>query len=371
MLSSRVLYLALVLLLIQTCSAKRDRFQHWMPGAGSPSNPEGANGSFSTQFEVILADSCSEEYHNYLTLPGSQNENLWCKNTISCILNALDERTKIALSSSDVMLGLVAVILTLMGPSTAECALLAVKRPILALFIAAGSPSKSPTRSLDYWIPIEENMRRKAGRLRPQSLLSPMSQKFVWLLEWVVAGAAVANVYYTSWQLGSRTIYVPWCTKSSGPLLWAAFGIPIHLLGVWTFFLRAMKCSNGADLKLQSIWRIFEDELSLCGYHASSVLQWKNETYMFVVMAWLTSIASLIQILFCTLWFSSLAFISVDDALGVLARYLASAIACRAVLMLELSGLRETMEVEEIGEGVGEVEQAILKQRRGLGDGSY
>jgi len=51
--------------------------------------------------------------------------------------------------------------------------------------------------------------------------------------------------------------------------------------------------------------------------------------------------------MFGTIWFSSILFISAGDALGVWARYAASAIICRTIMMYELAGMRETTTVDE------------------------
>jgi len=52
------------------------------------------------------------------------------------------------------------------------------------------------------------------------------------------------------------------------------------------------------------------------------------------------------HIVFGTLTFSSLSFISVRDAVSVAAMYMVSAMFCQAVLMYELSGMRETISVQ-------------------------
>ena len=45
--------------------------------------------------------------------------------------------------------------------------------------------------------------------------------------------------------------------------------------------------------------------------------------------------------IFGTLVFSSTLFIGTLDALGVIARYLASALVCRIILLVELAGVRD------------------------------
>lgn len=56
-----------------------------------------------------------------------------------------------------------------------------------------------------------------------------------------------------------------------------------------------------------------------------------------------------IHVIFGTLAFSSMQFISVKDAFGVIGRYTASVIVCRVIVMYELSGLRSA--TDTVNEG--------------------
>lgn len=69
-----------------------------------------------------------------------------------------------------------------------------------------------------------------------------------------------------------------------------------------------------------------------------------QESKLFLVAAWVGSMATVLHIIFGTLIFSSTIFVGVEDALSIVGRYMASVSICRIILMYELAGLRESVE---------------------------
>lgn len=68
----------------------------------------------------------------------------------------------------------------------------------------------------------------------------------------------------------------------------------------------------------------------------------------------------MLHIVFGTLVFSGILFISTQDATAVVARFFASALVCRLVMMYELAGIREATDVVHgAGSGVGTVEGGV------------
>ena len=65
-----------------------------------------------------------------------------------------------------------------------------------------------------------------------------------------------------------------------------------------------------------------------------------SSAILFYAIAWLLGIGAVIHTILGTLVLSSLLFFSVTDSVIIVARYMASAVVCRAVARLELSGLR-------------------------------
>jgi len=60
---------------------------------------------------------------------------------------------------------------------------------------------------------------------------------------------------------------------------------------------------------------------------------------------WLTSLFTLVHILYGTMVFSSILFVSSKDAVVVVSRFLASALVCRVILSLELSQMQKRIKL--------------------------
>ncbi len=82
------------------------------------------------------------------------------------------------------------------------------------------------------------------------------------------------------------------------------------------------------------------------------------EARIAVCLNWVAVILAYTHWIFGTLVFSSTLFIGTLDALGVIARYVASALVCRMILLVELAGIRgleetETAKLSSSGTGRG------------------
>lgn len=77
-----------------------------------------------------------------------------------------------------------------------------------------------------------------------------------------------------------------------------------------------------------------------------------RETYAFHFISRFTSILIGLHVIFGTLAFSSLIFISVRDSLIVVARFMASMVCCRVILVYELAVLRDRANREPATKGL-------------------
>jgi hypothetical protein len=110
-------------------------FRHWYP-------------QYRHVFESITEEGCQAEYHGYLTevapkdyLSGAVTP------VIDCILN---ETRKSNMAAAAVLPGLLPTTLGLVGSTTMEVGLVALRRAFLAFLLAAGAPAVSPIRTFDY-----------------------------------------------------------------------------------------------------------------------------------------------------------------------------------------------------------------------------
>lgn len=351
--------------------AARDQFQKWYP-------------EYAFIFDQILRENCSTQYNTYLhgkkntsnidRYSGGNWNNQLVEAVVNCILQSSSEFIKSSSASAQVLLGLTPSMLAVLGPSTEETSLLFVvdRRPILALFIAAGSPAVFPMRSFDFKDPVGL-LKDREGRLRPP----PFS--YAWtsittVLEYLLVLTAIANIAFLSRQLGVQVVcnFAP--ERTNLVLLWA-FLIPvIHLIGGITLKLRARvlnvsdsdsdgnrrnenekvgwepkqpsRLTTLAQKWIQIQLTPFEEQGPLC-------VDLEPETNGYVFLSWFTASLTIVHVIYGTLVFSSMLFISVKDSLAVVGRFMASVVVCRVVLMYELTLLRDTIKLGGGGGGGG------------------
>ena len=269
------------------------------------------------------------------------------------------------------VLGVTPGLLATLAPSIGEISMLSSQRPFMALLLSAGGPAIRVSRLLEYDDPLHTlkpsptffwyNLRR----------LDPFRAGVLSTLQYMLAAAAIANVAQTSWQLGLRTV-VPWrCNSSYLPFLWTTLPVGIHIIAAATWYLSPV---------MRSVRRRETRELTVdTRYNARGWIAWLSNDFTLSSRRWkrdyiriasnskegmspmspkstfhgpltvflneTTGFLVFLHLAVGTLIFSSLQFISVIDAMTVIARYIASGLVCRIILMQELDGLR-TMESE-------------------------
>lgn len=163
-------------------------------------------------------------------------------------------------------------------------------------------------------------------------------------VELVFAIAAVANVALASYELGSNTIYIAGCGSNFDPLIWTFIAVAIHLIGMFTFSLQAQVKWSVASMALDAPgeqqppqevaarteskpWRNIKGrrvadwldaEFTPCMTHTNLSFSWRNETYLFIFMSWVTSVVTICHLLYGTSVFSSLLFVGESVNLSVL-----------------------------------------------------
>ena len=104
-----------------------------------------------------MLDNCSFVFDEYLngSSPDCLPRHVGCLpgNVVNCILNNAPESLKANTAAAAVLLGLLPTTLSLVGSSTIETGLLALRRPALAGLLAAGAPAVSPIRTFEYCDP--------------------------------------------------------------------------------------------------------------------------------------------------------------------------------------------------------------------------
>lgn len=236
-----------------------------------------------------------------------------------------------------------------------ETGVLALRRPFLALLLAAGSPTVSALRTFDYRDYSELLQIRQQNKHSAESGISP-HYSITTAFEYMLASAAAANVLLVSWQLSNRTIFAAGAATWGFPILWTLLTVPIHVLGALAVYLRVElrfmgdmtgSKARGSRLVPISVWRHIGEEFRPSALQQRAVMRMRKESNLFILASWVTSTLTILHIIFGTLVLGSTLFISPGDATTVVAQYLASTLVCRAIVSFEMRGIRKTVVSEE------------------------
>ncbi|KAG7294411.1 hypothetical protein NEMBOFW57_004482 [Staphylotrichum longicolle] len=244
---------------------------------------------------------------------------------VHCLLANATESTKANMAAAAVLLGLLPTTLSLVGSNTVETGVLALRRPGLAALLAAGTPAVAPMRLFDY---------ADAGGLLGRRGPTVGGAGGGGDVEYLAAAAAVANVAHLSYLIGVQAV----CSFSSEtvyhPPLWAALAVVLHAWGAWTVRMR-----NFVGLAAR------EFRTCYCGSVEGKLkLAVKDRTAWFIFCTWITSIGTVAHIIYGTLIFSSILFVSTSDAVKIVARFVASTVVCRVILVFEITGMQQRVE---------------------------
>ncbi|KAK0649962.1 hypothetical protein B0T16DRAFT_326696 [Cercophora newfieldiana] len=306
-------------------SAARD-FRTWYPEYGSV-------------FRDILESTCSTEYStwtegNRATADYANGTATTGESVVQCLLSSTSEFMKTNMASAAVLLGIMPFALSVLGSSSEESALLYVisRRPLLTTLLLAGAPVVVALRPFEFKDPVGI-LKSREDRFYSLRMGPPW---FILLLEYLIALASVANIVHVTYELGVGVITMILPDSSYLPGLWAGTGIIVHIIGALCLRSRLHRLTPQRESILRS-------EFTLSS-HKNITIETVPETKLFLVLSWITSVSTTFHVIFGTLAFSSMQFISVKDAFGVIGRYTASVTLCRVVVMYELSGLRSSVE---------------------------
>lgn len=181
------------------------------------------------------------------------NPDRWLAYELSnCVLDKMDEFRKTEMGITAVVLGLLPTILQQVGPSVAEVAILATRRPLLAVLLGVAMPSVRTGG------PLSEPLERAVDVSVRCGILA--SATWPWLVisavEYLLAVTAAANVFYQLYQLAYWSVSVSAIAVDTGglsqtysPFLWVMLLVPAYLLGFWSLRLgyRASRHAKGSE----------------------------------------------------------------------------------------------------------------------------
>jgi hypothetical protein len=324
----------------------RAQFRKWWP-------------QYRAVFMNITATDCKSEWNEYLYgqhsnttidwLNGGEPHTEFVEPLVNCVMSYCSPYILYQLQSAQIILGLLPTILAVLGASSDETSLLAIigKRPLLAMVLAAATPSIYTTRAFEYPNP-RNTLRDSPGRFRIN--FGNRRRIIVSIIEYIVGLGALANVAVMCWELGINVVSAIGVEVTYLPALWLILGLPVHFLGSVLFRLKANRASQPQEEKAKnpsrynSLWNGLKHIDSALLTHEPSLgihIKWFPESKLSIAFNWIYSIMTVLHIIFGTILFSSLTFIGPKDATGVLARFVGSLLICRMILMYEVSIIRE------------------------------
>ncbi|KAM0426399.1 hypothetical protein ACHAPT_008445 [Fusarium lateritium] len=333
-----LLFFVLLVVQVSSTSGTMEQFKDWYPEWGFI-------------FARIVEVECQKEYQLYLTNTtrgtGWSDAAEWLGAgpwsasvvpLVNCIVRHSSEYQKSGMASANVFLGLTPAILASLGSTVDETSLIYIfgRRPFLALCLSAGSPGVPPCPLFEYR-KFNQLHEKRPGRLRLRTF--PFcAEALIWVAEHVVALASIANVVSVGYELSSRVIMVFAPELTYLILIWLFMGTVAHILAAIALRLRVE--INEPPILDSVTWLKSWIAPREAGGQRQTKFKILHETLTYTFFSGFISLFIAAYIMFGTLVFSSILFISVWDCMPVVGRLMASVIACRIVLMYELARIR-------------------------------
>ncbi|KAL0931202.1 uncharacterized protein CTRU02_213937 [Colletotrichum truncatum] len=333
-------------------------------------------------FQNISTGTCSESLAAYIA-DHQQFVTPTCDLHVDCILEATSESLKAKMASAAIFLGILPSVLSMLGPSMTQLALLSARRPILSLLISVGSPGFYLERLCRLESPTQILSIVQGERFIPR-LKSSRWGVVVGIAEYIFVAGSVLNVINLAVRVGDRTIMSFRCNTWFLPLIWV-FSITFLFIVVAIPFQFSAIAKHIRNCTVEKI-RMSVDAGRGSPEDAqwsppSSRTEWRPSSTVnvgtvrqnsglsisqFVIreltpgmrhpavrihelpefepwVAFLFNVGYLLaafHVLLGTCWFSSILFVSPIDAIGVIMRFFGSAAACRLVVMVELASMK-------------------------------
>lgn len=329
------------------------------PVAASWANPfEQFYSTYNHGLQEIIRDKCSEQYALYLedrrNVSAIRPElrsfgaRSMTKEVMECLLENSPEMVKSKMAAAAIVLGLAPTIISTLGVRPQDTAVLSIvgRQHILALAVAVGSPALNAYRASEYESVIDNLRDTSLKRPRAMRKLDPVISAILYAL----AGASIANIGELTYRIGAQAIFTILPDTEYLALLWAFLGVVIHIMAAITMRVRLSSRVEKAegDRVSSSLLpaNVAKDQVDIVARRSKILFRVHPETLLFYLLSLITTVLTACHIIYGTLVFSSIWFISINDSLSIVARLMASAIVCRIILTFELLVLRESVTEE-------------------------
>lgn len=293
---------------------------------------------------------------------------MYCWTHSNCILQTIPPHMAQSLTGASILLGLMPTILSLLGLSVAEMALLHMHRPLLSVLLSLSAPAVYPGRFLIWEDPLRANESHTGAwviRAFPARWAVVIS-----IAQYVLALAAIALNVHNAWTMGVRAVLVWYCDASYWPLLWVILSIVIHTIAVLSLriAIRPKRPQPNSSVPPNSggipesskarsnnpILAVLRSEFTISANSATQVRDHYSVRLgpFAVVLQYIGALAALIHLIFGTAMFSSLLYIGNGDAIPIVLRFMAAAIVSRVILQFEIGGMIRVGEDRAVWNGI-------------------
>ncbi|TQV92685.1 hypothetical protein IF1G_08609 [Cordyceps javanica] len=309
--------------------------------------------AWNPYLQDYLQNACREQIANYRNATFSDPRTSYT--VLDCLLKQFPEFRKAEMSAAAVVLGLAPTILQMISPRPSDTAMVALRRPVLALLLSAAAPATSCPPPGQY----AERLQALARPLPPQvrgcfPYTAPRvlgyheraAAAVVSAAQYAAALAAAANSAYRTYQLCVWTVctFVP--TRVYLPALWHAAVVLLHA-GGWLAMLLSLRPSPPTPPAPRrpgpwgKVSRMLGREVMPGAFAEKLPVESRDGPALgFSLMTMALYVGVPIHILYGTMVLSSLAFVSAVDSLGVVAWYALSAVVSKGVVYFECAGIQ-------------------------------
>ncbi|QIW98513.1 hypothetical protein AMS68_004031 [Peltaster fructicola] len=296
-------------------------------------------GDFGPYYAGVLQMSCGDEYQRYVTdnatsCDGGVGKECIITPLVSCILQNTDPVATANVAAASVLLGLLPTILLQAGANTMHVNFLSLKRPILSLLLSLSCPVVSILKTQAYGEP--EVILRGAPVHVPWAR-NDTERLLALCCQYLIVAGSVANIGHLIWQLSVMST-VGWATHFPYTVtIWVVLAVVLQAISALCLRLRIR-----LEDAVTTPWLRREFDLG-CERTESTRVVLKQESTLFFAVSWLVSTAATMHLMYGTVVLAGLLFISTRNGLIIALRFLASAVAAKAITTYELGSLRSSV----------------------------
>lgn len=302
----------------------------------------------------IIRSNCAAQFANYTnqSLPDGEGH-AWAGKLIDCVLPACTQGYQDEFTVSGLLIGLLPAGLSQFGPSMADLALLAARRPMLAFLLAFGTPSPNLglqggliNRDLAFHVSTAPTVGFPGLLMRAPWVVRAAISCAEYLVGMLATGNVVYQVYRLTYKAVSQatvSIKIPNVPETYILFFWMVVMAPIF--GIAYITLRAgysIGSSKATQRKSAVVtWVLDEFTPSLYGRPLRLERRPGGWVYLHVVLGWFSSVLSVLHIWLGTVVLGSILFVTLPDMLIVVEALVGCALLSRIVLAFEVHGIKQ------------------------------